>query len=453
MVNVINLLIIFFKIIIFLILYFFIFNKFNYNQMVQHQIPNISIFLPIYNKALFLNRSIFSIQNQTLKNIEIVAVNDFSTDDSLKILRKLYKKDKKIKIINNDRNHGLLYSRAMGMINSSGEYLMNLDPDDTFYDYRNLELLYNLAKMNNTDVIIFRIKKFYQNAINNKSVKIESKRIRKLYSNINNKEKWKIHQLITNKIIKRSIYLKAYIYFENKILKDKWNYGEDNIWSRLINDYSQSKICLNTYVYLYYKNQLSLMHNAGNLLEKKNRIYRYEMIENIYKIKSLRMLNKLLDFVKDIIKYDNEIRKKMIRLFLYMVDHFKKNKRILNYIKLTLNKLSDNKIIILNNISIKNNIDQILLYSFINKLKKIFKNKIIISININNKNYISDFVYYAFYNDIFLCLDNNIIYNKLNDFIKLFPNNTFIIYSNKTNNQYLKYINYSNIIIENLNNI
>ena len=221
---------------------------------------------------------------------------------------------------------------------------MNLDPDDTFYDYRNLEFLYNLSKMNNTDVIIFRIKKLYQNAIN-KSDKLKSKRIRKLYSHINNKEKWKIHQLITNKIIKKSIYLKAYKYFENKILKDKWNYGEDNIWSRLINDYSQSKIYLNKYVYLYYKNQLSLMHNAGNLLEKKNRIYRYEMIENIYKIKSLRMLDKLLDFVKDIIKYDNEIRKKMIRLFLYMVDHFKKNKRILNDIKLTLNKLSNNKII------------------------------------------------------------------------------------------------------------
>ena len=116
------------------------------NQFDQHKIPNISIFLPIYNKALFLNRSIKSIQKQTLKNIEIVAVNDFSTDDSLKILKKLYKKDKKIKIINNDRNHGLLYSRAMGILNCTGEYLLNLDPDDKFYNLRNLEYLYNIVK-------------------------------------------------------------------------------------------------------------------------------------------------------------------------------------------------------------------------------------------------------------------------------------------------------------------
>ena len=51
-----------------------------------------------------------SIQKQTLNDIEIIAVNDFSTDETLKILKKLSKKDKRIKIINNDRNHGLLYS-------------------------------------------------------------------------------------------------------------------------------------------------------------------------------------------------------------------------------------------------------------------------------------------------------------------------------------------------------
>ena len=419
------------------------------NQFDQHKIPNISIFLPIYNKALFLNRSIKSIQKQTLKNIEIVAVNDFSTDDSLKILKKLYKKDKKIKIINNDRNHGLLYSRAMGILNCTGEYLLNLDPDDKFYNLRNLEYLYNIVKKNKTDLIIFRIKKYYQKSIN-KSLTIKSKKIRKLYSNFI-KEKWKIHHLITNKLIKKSIYLKAYKYFENKILKDKWNYGEDNIWSRLINDYSKSKIYLNKYIYLYYKNQMSLMHNAGNLLEKKNRIYRYEMIENIYNLKSLRMLKKLLDFTKDIIKYDNEIRKKMIRLFLYIEDYFKNKKIISEYIKLTLNKLSNNKIIIINNFYNKNNFDYNSLYSFIFKIKKIFKNKIILSIDINNKTYISDFTNYVFDNDIFLCLDNNINNNKLKDFIILFPNNTFIIFSNKTNNQYLKNINYSNIIIENLN--
>jgi glycosyltransferase EpsH len=127
--------------------------------------------LPIYNKASFLKRSIESIQKQTLKNIEIIAINDYSIDNTLKILKKLSKKDNRIKIINNDRNHGLLYSRVMRILNSAGEYLMNLDPDDKYSNKRNLEILYNLAKIINKDLIVFGIKKIYQ------------------YSNINNKNK------------------------------------------------------------------------------------------------------------------------------------------------------------------------------------------------------------------------------------------------------------------------
>ena len=93
--------------------------------------PKISIFLPIYNKELYLTNCIHNLQGQTFKNIEIIAVNDGSTDNSLKLLKKLSKNDQRIKIVNNDRNHGLLYSRAMGILNSSGEYLLNIDPDDT----------------------------------------------------------------------------------------------------------------------------------------------------------------------------------------------------------------------------------------------------------------------------------------------------------------------------------
>lgn len=79
-------------------------------------IPKISIYMPIYNKSKYLKRSIKSIQSQTLKNIEIIAVNDCSTDNSLTILKKMVKKDSRIKIVNNKKNYGLLYTRAMGIL-------------------------------------------------------------------------------------------------------------------------------------------------------------------------------------------------------------------------------------------------------------------------------------------------------------------------------------------------
>ena len=99
--------------------------------------------------------NISSIQSQTLKNIEIIAVNDCSTDNTLKVLKKLSKEDSRIKVINNDNNHGVLYSRAMGIFNSTGEFVMNLDPDDSLKGNNSLKYLYNIANLYNIDIVSF----------------------------------------------------------------------------------------------------------------------------------------------------------------------------------------------------------------------------------------------------------------------------------------------------------
>ena len=82
-------------------------------------------------------------------------MNDNSSDSSLNKLINLSKSDDRIKIVNNDKNRGLLYSRAMGILNSSGEYLMNVDPDDELEGKDNLEYLYNLTKKNHPEIITF----------------------------------------------------------------------------------------------------------------------------------------------------------------------------------------------------------------------------------------------------------------------------------------------------------
>ena len=72
---------------ILIIVFFFIIKDYEYNQLLfLSKNPKISIFLPIYNKEKFLIRSIKSIQIQTLKDLEIIAINDGSTDKSLKVL-------------------------------------------------------------------------------------------------------------------------------------------------------------------------------------------------------------------------------------------------------------------------------------------------------------------------------------------------------------------------------
>ena len=141
------------KIKIFLIFFNFIFViQFNFFKNMS---PKISIYLPIYNKEILLLNSIKSIQKQSLKDIEIIAVNDYSTDNSYKIIYNLSKNDSRIKIINNTKNYGLLYSRAMGILHSSGKYLLNLDPDDELNNDNDLEYLYNITKKVKVDIISF----------------------------------------------------------------------------------------------------------------------------------------------------------------------------------------------------------------------------------------------------------------------------------------------------------
>ena len=92
-------------------------------------------------------------------------------------IEEMKKKDSRIKIINNKKNYGLLFSRGMRILNSKGEYLMNLDPDDEYRGKNNLELLYNTAKKLNVDFITFFI--FYL------PYKKKSEQFSKLYKIIN----------------------------------------------------------------------------------------------------------------------------------------------------------------------------------------------------------------------------------------------------------------------------
>ena len=200
---------------------------------------------------MYIKNAINSIQKQTLKNIEIIAVNDFSTDKTYDILKELSLKDKRIKIINNTKNYGLLYSRAMGIIHSSGEYLMNLDPDDVFNDSDNLEYLYKKITRYNTDIIsfslIYKSNMRIRNLCNTFYTKIEQP---KLFEEIYGKTDIKDF-LIVNKLIKREIFLKAFNLFKKYIYSNKWNYHEDNIWSLLVHKVASSKICVKKLIYVY----------------------------------------------------------------------------------------------------------------------------------------------------------------------------------------------------------
>ena len=113
--------------------------------------------MPIFNDGQYLEKSIKSIEKQTLKDIELICVNDGSTDNTADFLEEYQKEYDWIKVYN-QRNQGSGKARNKGMLNSTGEYIGFLDADDFFIDEQSLEKLYNIAKINDANMVSGNIK-------------------------------------------------------------------------------------------------------------------------------------------------------------------------------------------------------------------------------------------------------------------------------------------------------
>lgn len=121
--------------------------------------PKISVIVPVYNGEKYLRKCLDSIVAQTLKDIQIICVNDGSTDSSLQILNEYANKDNRIEIISQE-NSGLGAARNTGINAARGTYLGFVDSDD-FIDETLYEKVYNKAEKNKADVVIFNINLYY----------------------------------------------------------------------------------------------------------------------------------------------------------------------------------------------------------------------------------------------------------------------------------------------------
>lgn len=117
----------------------------------------ITIIINVYNGEKFINKCLDSVINQTYKNLEIIIVNDGSTDNTLKLCKEY--KDKRIRIITT-KNMGLSLSRNIGLDNAKGEYLYFVDVDD-FIELDTIEYLYNLIKKYNVKMATCKAQEIY----------------------------------------------------------------------------------------------------------------------------------------------------------------------------------------------------------------------------------------------------------------------------------------------------
>ena len=119
--------------------------------MDNHDIK-VSVVMPIYNAGDYLTRAIGDVLSQTLSELELICVNDGSTDNSLSIIKSFMKKDQRIKLIN-QQNAGTSVARNVGLAAAVGQYIIFLDADD-FFEKNLLKLLYEAAEKDSLDVSV-----------------------------------------------------------------------------------------------------------------------------------------------------------------------------------------------------------------------------------------------------------------------------------------------------------
>ncbi len=122
----------------------------------------VSVVVPVYNVEKYLKQCLDSLVNQTLEDIQIICVNDGSTDSSLNILEEYGKDDSRIQIVS-QKNKGLSGARNAGMKHIKGQYTFFIDSDD-WIELDTLEQLYNESKTLDLDVLIYQVLNYHEDS-------------------------------------------------------------------------------------------------------------------------------------------------------------------------------------------------------------------------------------------------------------------------------------------------
>lgn len=306
----------------------------------------ISVIVPVYNVDRYLEMCIESIINQTYDNLEIILINDGSTDDSKLICEKYLKLDKRIKLIN-QKNKGVSSARNNGIRNSSGEYIVFVDSDD-YCELNMIETIVKNIDLNKDTFIIYGYNKIYKNKKTSVLLN-ENKNLNKNNISENILIKEEIGGYLWNKLFIASIIKNNNIKFNNKI-----SYCEDllfvNEYIRYIKRVKYLKKSLynyrmrkNSVTYEFFNNKnISILDSCQLLIESNSYNYNihnnleFRYLSNYYKL--VKYIPKDYNINLDILKREKEILKHqnltIINLFrYYLIKYFNNIYIILRKIK------------------------------------------------------------------------------------------------------------------------
>ena len=236
--------------------------------------PLISIIIPYYNKKDILLKSIRSIQNQNFKNIEIIIVNDCSTDNSTFLFNYLLETDPRIRIFHHIINMGIWRSKLDGIIYSRGKYIILFEVGNLYEDNYVLLDAYNIMENNNIDSckFLFRTIRDFKNLTNsgvyfhigyNPKIVYEENNIRAL-----NRKIFGFWGNTWNRLVRANIYTKAILSL-NEILLNIHKNIKDDVWlDEIIHKASYSYTIFERVGYVYLQKEYE-EKNAQNQTDEQ----------------------------------------------------------------------------------------------------------------------------------------------------------------------------------------
>ena len=287
-------------------------------------------------------------------DIEIIIIDDNSSDNSLKIIEKLEIQDRRIQLIKNKENRGSLYSRSIGAFVAKGKYTMALDSDDLFISENLFNICYKEVEENNLDILEFsgfqvqkyilrlntqlpEIAHYLKFKVNNLYLK-QPELFDFLYLKNGSKIIRRVDGYMWGKCLKSEIYVKALNILGEKVYKRNHNFGEDRIVNFVLFRIAESFKYIEEYGILYYNNSLSVCNSYKKELLANDELFNIMNIINFTKntsylsIAAYEIKHRWKHIIKPGLNEENKkILKNIINLLLISktikkIDKYKLNK-------------------------------------------------------------------------------------------------------------------------------
>ena len=307
--------------------------------------PKISIITPVYNTGKFILRLLRSIQYQNFKSLEIILIDDFSKDNSVQLIKKYQKEDRRIRLITNKKNKGTFSCRNIGIMKSKGYYIFLPDSDDILLE-NSLNHFYNFAIKNNYEFVRFNAYLHYgRSFFGGITQQLKSRPIYQpelsTYIFYGLGYLLQIDYNTWNKIIKRETLIKVLNTIDNIYLTMYMTCHEDGLLNYMIYRIAKSSYFSKRFGYYYIRNnykhsknyynfnnmKFSFIHIMNVFNYTKNTKYEKDMTNEIFKrlIYRKKIKNRLHLFNKE------------FNFFISAIDILNNNEFFLNKYKRYLN--------------------------------------------------------------------------------------------------------------------